>query len=77
MFNLLQSSDIYADTSIEHGALHRSPNHRGVECAAPRVSGIDDRLLLTEAREVLSTNIDGEMTEPAGDLCRYLFVGWE
>ena len=54
-----------------------SPHHRGVEGAAPRVGSIDDGLFLAEACEVLATDIDGEMTEPAGDLCRHLLVTME
>ena len=76
-YELLQSSYIHADASIEHGTLHWAPHHRGVEGATPWVDSIDDGLLLTEARQVLTSDIDGEMTEPSRNLCRHLFVGTE
>ena len=75
--NLLleKSADIDPDASIEHRAMHGSPHHSGIEGTAPRVVGIDDRLLLVEACQVLASNIDGEMAKPTGDLQRQLLVG--
>ena len=57
--------------------MHKSPHHRSIKQGTPRVFGTDNSLLLAETRQVLTTDIDGEMAEPARDLCRYLLVGLE
>ena len=57
--------------------MNRAPYHCGVEGTAPWVGSIDDRLFLTETRKILATDIDGEMAEPARNLCRHLLVATE
>ena len=54
--------------------MDRSPNHCRVKVRTPGIIGSDNRILLFEACDVLTTGIDAPMTEETGDLCTQLFV---
>jgi len=57
--------------------MYGPPHQCGVESAAPRCFSIYDGLTLTEACQVLASDVDGEMSEPTGDLRIQLLVGVE
>ena len=65
----LESSEVDSHADVAHSTLHRSPYHGGIELVAPGVVGIDDRILLLKSCKVLTADIHGEVTEPAGNLC--------
>ena len=54
--------------------MYRSPDHRRVKTTTPRVIGSDDRILLFETSDVLTTGIDAPMAEETGHLCAQLLI---